>query len=194
MALQANAGFTGGLLRRIRFGRPFVKFLERLSGRHTRLTGRTTRLRLGDGRCIRITGRTVTWPVTTGSWRTIALPVATRAGAAGRTVTVTASITASVTIGSPVAAGFVALAGRSRPGATHIGIRAIQAVTGRQADFKLDDFIPLLIAAIPLGDGKEFAQATTGVEGRRGRQGGRNFSHVLIMTHLGCVDKTSVKR
>ena len=194
MTLQANARLTGGLLRRIRFGRPFVKFLERLSGRHTRLTGRTTRLRLGAGRCIRITGRTVTWPVTTGSWRTIALPVATRAGAAGRTVTVTASVTASVTIGSTVAAGFVALAGRSRPGATHIGIRAIQAVTGRQADFKLDDFIPLLIAAIPLGDGKEFAQATTGVEGRRGRQGGRNFSHVLIMTHLGCVDKTSVKR
>ena len=45
------------------------------------------------------------------------------------------------------------------------------AVTGSKLDFQLDDFIPLFVGTIPLGDGQQLAKAPTIVVGRR-RDGG----------------------
>lgn len=51
------------------------------------------------------------------------------------------------------------------------------AIAGRELDFQLDDFIPLLVCPIPLGNRKKLTQATTiVVHGRSGRSnGGRIF-------------------
>lgn len=38
------------------------------------------------------------------------------------------------------------------------------AVARGELDFQLNDFVPLLIGPIPLGDRKKFAQTTTGIE------------------------------
>lgn len=56
-------------------------------------------------------------------------------------------------------------------------IVAGNAIAGRELDFQLNDFIPLLVCPVPLGNRQKLAQATTiVVRGRSGRgNGGRVF-------------------
>ena len=48
-------------------------------------------------------------------------------------------------------------------------------VTGGKLDFQLDDFVPLLVAAVPLGNGQQFAQAAPRIELRRYRRLGLGY-------------------
>jgi hypothetical protein len=54
------------------------------------------------------------------------------------------------------------------------------AVARREGDLDFDDFIPLLVAAIALGDGKKFAEPSTRILRRC-------FVHAYIMTHTVAV-------
>ncbi len=47
---------------------------------------------------------------------------------------------------------------------------AADAITRGELDFQFDDFVPLLIRAVALGNGQQFAQAATGIELRRRRR------------------------
>ena len=48
-------------------------------------------------------------------------------------------------------------------------------VTGGKLDFQLDDFVPLLVAAVPLGNGQQFAQAASRIKLRRYRRLGLGY-------------------
>jgi hypothetical protein len=54
------------------------------------------------------------------------------------------------------------------------------SVPRSKRDFDLDDFIPLLVSTIALGDAEKFAEPTPRVQ--RGR-----FIHAAIMTHTMAV-------
>lgn len=58
------------------------------------------------------------------------------------------------------------------------------AVTGSKLDFQLDDFVPLLIGSIALGDRKKVTQATTRI-GRRG-YGNRSFGGIFWIRIIHC--------
>ena len=63
---------------------------------------------------------------------------------------------------------------------------ARHSVSGSKLDFQLDDFVPLLIGAITLGDRQEVTQATTRIGRRRYDNGsfGRIFRIRIIHCNL----------
>jgi hypothetical protein len=161
------------LLRCINLRWPLVELLEWLFRWRPRLTGHTRcRLLLGaSGGLASGSRRSVPWPVTARSWRAITLAITTWAGIAALFVAIT--IGATITLWLALATGRRAVATRRAV------VRANLTVAGRHADFEFNDFIPLLVASIALGDGKEFAQTATRIKG------GGDFIHRRIMTHLG---------
>ena len=48
-------------------------------------------------------------------------------------------------------------------------------IARRQLDFQFDNFVPLLVGTIPFRNGKQFAQTTPAVKGRRGWNNRRSF-------------------
>ncbi|MCB4359410.1 hypothetical protein [Quatrionicoccus australiensis] len=50
-------------------------------------------------------------------------------------------------------------------------------ITGRKLDFQLDDFIPLLVRPIPLGNGQKLTQTTTVIV--NWRSGRRNYGRIF---------------
>jgi hypothetical protein len=69
-------------------------------------------------------------------------------------------------------------------GVTTLLLVAGNSVSWRKLDFQLNDFIPLLIASISLGDREQFAQTAT-VVGLRGYDNG-NFGRVFWIRIVHC--------
>lgn len=74
--------------------------------------------------------------------------------------------------------------GVARATAALVGGR--NAITWSKLDLQLNDFIPLFVGTIPLGNGQQFAKATTIVVGRRRDRGidGRIFWILIVHWRL----------